>query len=204
MLSLALVLGSKINSQQLPGSDSFGDARWKIVSDPRQRYSLGLLPPSHVHLTSSIDIQEAISFTPEARIVTTSTPPFSVVHANKAFLQKADCSSRDLIGNPIESIIHVTDVIPVTAGGQSQGVIIEGVLSVAGSGEDKPCRIRVVPVTDRQSSCLSHVMIQIEDDGSHEEAACATEARSSRVSAPGRRASQDLKSYPQEMVGAVG
>jgi hypothetical protein len=203
-LAQALVYSAPTTHQVQPITSA--DCRWKVVSDPFTS-SLGLVPPSSVSMNNAVDIQEATAFTEEARLVTQSTPPFCVVHVNKAFLMLADLPAQDsLIGQPIESVIQVTqqDIdMPtsdgVTVNDQENGNntnsdderYLESVLS---RGDNKACRIHVVPVLDRSRrqritetsySCMSHVLIRVRESTS----TTPTRPRSNSVSRviPGRK-----------------
>lgn len=156
-MAQALLRSSRSQGIQRSGRDRTYDNRWKIVSDPTQRYSVGLLPPSHLGLKSSIDIQEAMSVSQEARLVTMSTPPFSVVHANKAFLHVAGCQSCDIVGVPVESIFQVSSLEPLDSNEGIAGILFESQLL----NQDIHVNIRVIPVVDRRSMCLSHVLVQL-------------------------------------------
>jgi hypothetical protein len=150
------------------------DCRWKVISDPFT-CSLGLVPPSNISMQqmSHVTIEEALSFTTEARLVTQPTPPFCVVFVNKAFMQLAGGlkSKESLIGKPVESILLLASsasasfaleqqqqqpqelntpfAAVATADEQhSQQSMLHCMLS----SEDRvvaACRMQVVPVLDR-------------------------------------------------------
>jgi hypothetical protein len=150
------------------------DCRWKVISDPFT-CSLGLVPPSNITLQSmsTVTIDEAISFTSEARLVTQCTPPFCVVFVNRAFLQLIPGgglkSKESLIGKPVESILLVATVptenaeatkISTTAPAAADAAaepFLHCILSPASSlssssSSDRAivaCRMQVVPVLDR-------------------------------------------------------
>jgi hypothetical protein len=180
-LAQALVYSAPTTHQVQPITSA--DCRWKVVSDPFTS-ALGLVPPSSVSMNNAVDIQEATAFTEEPRLVTQSTPPFCVVHANKAFLILANLPAQDtLIGRPIESVIQVTqqdidmsrpaDIMIDTpeniTNSDDDGRYLESILS---RGDKKACRIQVVPVLDRSQrqsitetsySCMSHVLIRVRE-----------------------------------------
>ncbi|GAX25666.1 hypothetical protein FisN_15Lh035 [Fistulifera solaris] len=160
---------------------------WKVISNPMTQ-SLGLLPPTGISMENAIDIEEAVSISDEARIVTQSTPPFCVVYANKAFLELSCVQSKDLIiGRPVETIIQVpmpSDICTDTAGSDmashSEKKYLNGRLCLA---KDLACQISVTPVVDQNRkneahrskfssvkstgkntgvySCMSHILIQV-------------------------------------------
>jgi hypothetical protein len=181
-LAQALVYSAPTTHQVQPITSA--DCHWKVVSDPFTS-SLGLVPPSSVSMNNAVDIQEATAFTEEPRLVTQSTPPFCVVHANKAFLMLANLPAQDsLIGRPVESVIQVTqqdidmsrpaDVMMdkpenITNSDDDDERYLESILS---RGDKKACRIQVVPVLDRSRrqsitetsySCMSHVLIRVRE-----------------------------------------
>jgi hypothetical protein len=174
-LAQALVYAAP-TSNQVGQENTLDDCRWKVVSDPFTS-SLGLVPPSSVSMHNAVDIQEATAFTEEPRLVTQSTPPFCVVHVNKAFLMMANLPAQDsLIGQPIESVIQVTqqDIDMSTNNnktnsGDDDERYLESILS---RGENKACRVQVVPVLDRSRrqrvtessyTCMSHVLIRVRE-----------------------------------------
>lgn len=161
------------------------DCRWRVVSDP-VTCSLGLLPPNSMSLPNAVDLQEAIAVTDQARLVTQSTPPFCVVHVNRAFLLLAGLGAREhIIGKPVESMIQITQPIPKTENdaasaaptsaddddddGENDQRCLDSIISL--HQNHTACRIRVVPVVDRsrrrrisrnrRSSRMSHVLIQV-------------------------------------------
>lgn len=139
--------------------------QWRLISDPLT-CTLGLMPPSAFSMKDSVSLEEAIHFTDEPRLVAQASPPFCVVHVNKAFLTLAGLrSSREVIGKPIESVVQVAQEIT----GQSHGT--DYLQSVILASKNKACRIRVVPVVDRSkrrrltshrcTSYMSHVLVPI-------------------------------------------
>jgi hypothetical protein len=178
-LAQALVYAAP-NSNQVGQANTLADCRWKVVSDPFTS-SLGLVPPSSVSMHNAVDIQEATGFTEEPRLVTQSTPPFCVVHVNKAFLMMANLPAQDsLIGQPIESVIQVTqEDIDMSTNNNKTNTnsgddddderYLESILS---RGENKACRIQVVPVlhrsrcqrvTESSYTCMSHILIRVRE-----------------------------------------
>jgi hypothetical protein len=184
-LAQALVYAAPTTHQVQPSTSA--DCRWKVVSDPFTS-SLGLVPPSSVSMNNAVDIQEATAFTEEPRLVTQSTPPFCVVHVNKAFLMLANLPAQDsLIGRPIESVIQVTqqdidmsrstdvmmDEPENNANNEDNERYLESILS---HGDKKACCIQVVPVLDRSRrqsitetsySCMSHVLIRVRESNTN-------------------------------------
>jgi hypothetical protein len=152
---------------------------WKTVTDPFA-FSFGLVPPANMSLQNAIDLQDVINVSDEARIVTQSAPPFSVVHVNRAFLEYADFPGHDtLVGRPVESMFQVTRASAATIGdsGNNNNSTGNNKKSLNGKllvGKRKACRLQVIPVVDRSrrrrtlhsrgrqhSFCMSHVLIQV-------------------------------------------
>ena len=166
-MAKALVWSSPLDSQD---SEESSDCKWKVVSDPTT-YSLGLVPPNGMSMKHAVDIQQAISISDEAHLVTQATPPFCVVYANKAFLKLASFGSTEtIIGRPVESIIHVSQEILGSQSSDeesdSDNGYLDGVIRLTSA---KACRFRISPVVDRArrsldratGSCMSHILIQV-------------------------------------------
>jgi hypothetical protein len=81
---------------------------WKIMSDP-WHFACGVIPPRAMDTERGVDLNYALSITDEARLVTLSTPPFYIVHVNKAFQRFAELPSDCcLLGRPVENVIQVS------------------------------------------------------------------------------------------------
>lgn len=146
------------------------DSRWKVVSDP-VTCTLGLVPPTSIALKNAVDLQSAITVTDEARIVTQSTPPFGVVHVNRAFLVLAAVPPEHqskIIGRAVETLVSVTQSFTGSIDDTTDRYL-ESIINIG--GQAKPCRIRVIPVLDRSrrrrlsddeaAMCMSHVLIKV-------------------------------------------
>lgn len=161
-------------------SNETQDCHWKLITDPFTCVS-GLVPPSGSLLQKAIDISEAVAGDSEARLVTLSTPPFRIIHANRAFLVLANLPVADsLIGQPVESIVRVaraecinsTTYDEATCCGSPVGGSLRGLVTLASSSVATRCYIRALPILDRSKrmrllqesarySCMSHVLIQV-------------------------------------------
>jgi len=166
------------------------DCRWRVVSDP-VTCALGLVPPRNMSLTHAVPLGDAIAVTDQARLVTQSTPPFCVVHVNRAFLLLAGLgdSKEHIIGRPVETMVQI---LP---GAMARGPplhrqlddkddderFFESIVSLR--GRVTPCRIRVVPILSQSSrrcrrriskdryisspassssaACMSHVLVEV-------------------------------------------
>jgi hypothetical protein len=223
-LAQALVYAAPTTHQVQPSTSA--DCRWKVVSDPFTS-SLGLVPPSSVSMSNAVDIQEATAFTEEPRLVTQSTPPFCIVHVNKAFLLLANLPAQDsLIGRPIESEIQVTqqdidmskstDVMTDEPENNTNSDDDESYLeSILSRGDKKACRIQVIPVLDRSRrqsitetsySCMSHVLIRVRE--STTSSATPTRPRSNSVfrMTPNQKnlSVSNASAAPVSSLGAIG
>lgn len=126
------------------------------------------------------------------------TPPFSIVHANKAFCNLSGLTHSQVIGRPIEDVLQVVQEIPhhhpktsdaldTETGGDccvSSTTSLKGrfVLTPEASDFQQPhdhhsrlCQIHVSPITDRSrnSRGMTHVLAKItprhDDDDDEEE-----------------------------------
>ena len=97
-----------------------------------------------------------------------STPPFCVVHVNKAFCNLSEMHPQEIIGKPIESLLAViqdpnTDAVKVSSTGALKGSLL---------GCKKPCRLQLVPVTDKfrnPRGGMSHLLVKVAAVWSHED-----------------------------------
>jgi hypothetical protein len=164
-MAKALVWSAPLQHQDL---EHAFDCSWKVVSSP-STYALGLVPPHGMSMKNAVDIQEAISITNEARVVTQATPPFSIVFANKAFLTMAGFLPTDTttIGQPVESILQISQEIigsETCREGKETANYLDGSLRLV--DDDMACRIRISPVVDRirsEHSCVSHILVQVSE-----------------------------------------
>lgn len=97
-----------------------------------------------------------------------STPPFCVVHANKAFCQYSGLESADIIGKPVESLLQakqnpVDDELKISESGS---------LTCSLAISSKPCALALTPVIDKfrnPTGGMSHLLVKIDslsDDAS--------------------------------------
>ena len=168
-MAKALVWSAPVQSRE-QGSDD----RWQVVSDP-STYSLGLVPPRGISMKNTVDLQQAISISDEAHIVTQATPPFCVVYVNKAFLMIAGCESTEtIIGTPVESMLQVSQDSFKDQPNEDKGDSSSFLYGIIRLGLGKACQIRISPVVDQSRQdvsssgafkhlCMSHVLIQISD-----------------------------------------
>ena len=126
---------------------------WKIWQDP-WTLSVGLVPP-YRWTNEMLDLSQALELCDQARIVCQSTPPFAIVHVNKAFLQLSHVESDEVIGFPVETIVRNVHGDDEYWSGELLG-------------DAKPCQIRVVPVVDRSNQSrqtryprLSHILVVV-------------------------------------------
>ena len=97
-----------------------------------------------------------------------STPPFVVVHANKAFCRLSGKASTDVIGRPVESLAQMAQD---TSEAESDNNF-PSFLQTRLEGTSKACRLRVTPVVDHSSRAknipgaitgMSHLLITFQD-----------------------------------------
>lgn len=92
------------------------------------------------------------------RLITTSTPPFCVVNANKAFSMFSGKSNAEVIGKPVESIVQVLQ--DMCSASNSATSFLESKFQ----GTNMPCQLRVMPVMDQSrqpQAGMSHLLIKI-------------------------------------------
>ena len=98
------------------------------------------------------------------------TPPFAVVHINKAFCTMTGLSAAQVIGSPVEKVIQVVQEIPKVSMSDLQDADTRAdlrgqfLLRPAGTKDHLPmCEVHVAPITDRsqESRGMSHVLVKI-------------------------------------------
>ena len=94
------------------------------------------------------------------------TPPFSVVHVNKAFCTISGLTHAEVIGKPIEAMLKVVHDIPSEQTSLSCPLKSEFLLSSSSSSNEsnKLCQLHISPITDRSQNTrgMTHVLIKIE------------------------------------------
>ena len=91
-------------------------------------------------------------------------PPFCVVHANKAFCELSGLGSTDIIGKPVETLLHVNQY-PVTTSrspASSDAQTFSFVLA------NKHFTLDLIPVRDKfrnPSGGMSHLLMQLQLHG---------------------------------------
>jgi hypothetical protein len=150
-------------SRPLDSNNSTDTPCWKIMSNPLD-CSCGMIPPSSMDMARRVDLNFALSIVDEARLVTQSMPPFSVVHVNRAFQKLADLPcDQCLLGKPIESVIHVpTDSVPTE---ESDHVFWSSIITMSNT----QCRLEAFPVVQGRSlqstssdMYMSHILICVQ------------------------------------------
>lgn len=128
--------------------------RWRVVSD-LQTCSLGLAPPEDASFSATVSLEEATDFSTRPQIVTQASPPFCVVHVNKAFLTKY--GTTEIIGKPIENLFQLVDDT-------------DEMYQIGNIFGNRSCRLKVTPVVDRSRkrqrlsiSFMSHILVEFED-----------------------------------------
>jgi len=157
--TMPFVVNGPWMGQALAGCSPSAARGWEVLNDP----DLGLLvvPPSVQSFQKGVELKDALALTPDAQLVTLSTPPFYVVHANRAFCLFSGLLSADIIGKPIESLLQVvvdqdTGALDVNANG---GLSSSFVLS------RKLCQLEITPVTDKFRNLkggMSHLLVKVQ------------------------------------------
>ena len=162
-----------------PCQRSVIDCSWQKFYDPYS-CSGGLIPPTNMSMKHAVDLQEAMTVTDEPRLLTQAAPPFNVVHVNRAFLLLAgvgDCAKpHSMVGRPVESFFQVTQVVGPPEDKQQN--YLESILALD-DAKRLTCRIKIIPIMDRRKrrrlsvdmnrmySCMSHVLIKVQQVSEH-------------------------------------
>jgi hypothetical protein len=162
----------------------------------------------------AVNIEQAMEVTDEPRLVTQATPPFCVVHVNRAFLLLAGIgggTASSMIGKPVEPFFHVSQVVGPPEDKQQNYLQSSVVVSLAVEETERrtTCRIKVIPVlldrsnkrrkllsttmntTRKYYSCMSHVLIKVEDVSEHTVEPSKTTTQSAAITTTGVSARHD-------------
>ena len=98
------------------------------------------------------------------RIIVQSTPPFRVVHVNKAFSKFASRAATEVIGKPIEALVQVSHEF--TCASYENSDISDGAMCMESKflDSDQTTKISVTPVVDKSKSCqegMTHLLIKM-------------------------------------------
>ena len=95
-----------------------------------------------------------------------STPPFAIVHVNKAFCEVSGLTHADVTGKPVEEILQVEDTIPAADRGANSAGPLKSRFLVS---DCKACQIHVTPITDRSKNTrgMTHVLVKIDSVINH-------------------------------------
>jgi len=139
--------------------DSSALSTWEVISDTN--FGLLVIPPSKLPFRDGIRLKDALSFTSNAQLITQSTPPFCVVHANKAFLSFSGLYNGDVLGKAIESVIEVLqEISSPSAELSTKRYLNSRILS-----SKKSCQLLVTPITDllrNSQGGMSHILVNVE------------------------------------------
>ncbi|KAL3914347.1 MAG: hypothetical protein SGILL_006138 [Bacillariaceae sp.] len=131
-----------------------------VMLDP----NVGLLvvSPEHLPFQNGIQLTKALEFTTSAQIIAMSTPPFAIVHVNKAFCEASGLSHADVIGKPVEEIIEVEQDIPSDVDSVGSPLPLQSRFLIS---DGKKCLIHVAPITDRSQNTrgMTHILVKIEE-----------------------------------------
>eukprot|EP00980_Cylindrotheca_fusiformis_P018081 scaffold5799_cov110-Cylindrotheca_fusiformis.AAC.8 len=181
--------------QREPHDDTMG--KLEVVDDP----NLGLLVMSvpRIPFSLGVSLKTALSFTSLPQLITTPAPPFSIIHANKAFLVFSGLSSREeVICKPVETILRILpeDTENPPSSPSNPASPLKSILSAS----NKPCKLTVIPITDiSDGGSISQLMIKVAPiEGSRNDISQAGAANRSKP-LKGRHDDEDLSIF-----GAVG
>ena len=138
------------------------------------------------------------------------TPPFAVVHINKAFCTMTGLSPAQVIGIPVEKVIQVVQEIPKVSMSDLQDADtrkdLRGrfLLRPAGTKDRLPMiEVHVAPITDRsqESRGMSHVLVKVKPVETTDED--IDDHTTSSVSADSSHSSDDSKACLSPPNGAA-
>ncbi|KAG7343022.1 hypothetical protein IV203_020967 [Nitzschia inconspicua] len=117
---------------------------------------------STVVSTPGRTLDKALQFTTDAQIIALPSPPFSVVHINRAFCEFSGLDQEDVIGKTVESILQVNQDFSRLM----DGVAFPSQFLVPNSAEmtpEKDCQLQVFPITScaQETHAISHILIKI-------------------------------------------
>ena len=95
-------------------------------------------------------------------IIAMSTPPFAIVHVNKAFCEASGLVHADVIGKPVEDVLQVEQDIPSSGANVDSSLPLRSRFLIS---DRKRCQIHVAPITDRSQNTrgMTHVLVELED-----------------------------------------
>mmetsp|Transcript_13963 Transcript_13963/g.33508 ORF Transcript_13963/g.33508 Transcript_13963/m.33508 type:complete len:550 (+) Transcript_13963:352-2001(+) len=177
-----------------------------------------VVSPTHVPFQNAIQLAKALEITASAQIITMPTPPFAVVHINKAFCTMTGLSPAQVIGSPVEKVIQVVQEIPKVSMSDLQDADTRAdlrgrfLLRPAGTKDVlRMCEVHVAPITDRsqESRGMSHVLVKIKpveptDEDIDEHATSSVSAHRSHSSNDSKDDLSPPASAAAKVFGAVG
>lgn len=98
------------------------------------------------------------------RVITLSTPPFCVVHANKAFSLFSGLEAGDVIGHSVESLLHVLQDATVAPSQFPHSGYLRAPNGQEVQQPKKYCRMQVSPISERVRNTkggISHLLVRI-------------------------------------------
>ena len=147
---------------------------WKVIVDPN--HGASVVPSSDCKqisiLKNAIRLQDAVNFTPIPQVVALSSPPYSVVHANRAFFllhtptsdNSGSSSNNSMIGQPMDSILQISGTLDDEQVGSkrctpSDNNLVHGCLLIPNSGRGGDCQLEVTPIQNRTG--ISHFLVKV-------------------------------------------
>ncbi|KAL3924389.1 MAG: hypothetical protein SGILL_001079 [Bacillariaceae sp.] len=136
------------------------DKSMDVMLDPN--VGLMVVSPNHIPFRNGIQLTKALEFTNSAQIIALSTPPFSIVHANKAFCEVSGLTHADVIGKPVDEILRMEQDIPSALRGIDSPPPLKSRFRIS---DQKACQIHVDPITDRSQNTrgMTHILVKIDN-----------------------------------------
>lgn len=120
----------------------------------------------------SILISEALSLCNQPRLVTLSTPPFTIVHVNAAYTRLTGATSCSVLGQPLKTLVNDNNKSFMMENQQQQGVQCEDEPSLTSlhndilsfktnskhDGESQRCKVTVACVGSQQEVQKQHLL----------------------------------------------
>jgi hypothetical protein len=129
---------------------------WKIKRDPY--VGNVAVPPSPTPFDRETELKDALSFTSTPQLITSSVPPFNVVHANAAFAILS--GMNNIVGSSVESIFQVDNENVESTSNNTHQIFPDQILL-----NGKACQIVLTPIVDRVQNPkggVSHLLLQVQ------------------------------------------
>lgn len=195
---VGFALACCLSNAPAQSTTSFPDRHWGIFIDPNKGQVI--FPPGKQVLQNTIRLKDALDFTSAAQLIALPSPPFSIVHANKAFSILSGLPNHEVIGKPLELILQVkqeTTGAPRESNAMTQDSSLQSELF----SSKKRCSLDVIPVNENNSestrSGMTHLLVKVVPAGHHP---CTDNGMNER----GEASPMHSKSDPRHILGTVG